>query len=110
VEEIVETVKEIGGDCTLGEVQEVIRQRKSDAIRKLHAEKPELSRTELKEQTGASLPLVNYALKKRKVTKNTLTKRKPPQPTIKLAEVTRTAANIRAKMGEEYAAIRCAGT
>jgi len=42
-----------------------------------------------------------YALKKKQVTEKHSTQRKPPQPTIKLAEVTRTAANIHAKMGDE---------
>jgi hypothetical protein len=40
-------------------------------------------------------------LTKGKVTKQKLTGRKPPQPTIKLAEVTRTAGNIIRKMGGE---------
>jgi len=41
-------------------------------------------------------------LTKEEVTNQKLTQRKPPQPTIKLADPTRTAANIHAKMGAEY--------
>jgi hypothetical protein len=53
-------------------------------------------------EVGISEPAVHKELTKTEVTNKKV--KKPPQPTIKLADPTRTADNIRAKMGEEYAA------
>jgi hypothetical protein len=99
VEEIVEGVKLLGGNPT---EEQAKKASKAEKIRKLAEEKPEMTRAEIAREVGTDRSAVTYALKKKQVTEKHSTQRKPPQPTIKLADPTRTAANIRAKMGAEY--------
>jgi hypothetical protein len=105
VEEIVETVKEIGGDCTLGEVQEVIQQRKADAIMKLLADNPKAKSQDIADKTGTTKRYVNKVRKEGGNIKrvNTATVPTPKPPIVRLTiDPIRTAANIHAKMGAEY--------
>jgi hypothetical protein len=51
-------------------------------------------------EVGISHPAVIKAVTRNKVTSKKVTKAKPPQPTIKLADPHRTAANIHAKNQE----------
>ena len=99
VEEIVDGVKLLGGNPT---EEQAKKASKAEKIRKLAEEKPEMTRAEIAREVNATRAQVTQVLTKKQVTEKQLTQREPPQPTIKLADPTRTAANIRAKMGAEY--------
>jgi hypothetical protein len=93
-------VKILGGNPT---VEEAKKASQAEKIRKLAEQKPEMSRAEIARQVGSDRSAVTHALKEKEVTKKPSTP-KPPTPTIKLAkDPALTAANIKAKMGEEYA-------
>lgn len=86
-------------------MEEAKKASKAAQIRKLAEDKPEMSRADIAREVGADRSAVTHALKEKEVTKKPSTP-KPPQPTIKLAKnPALTAANIKAKMGEEYAEI-----
>ena len=98
VEEIVHGVELLGGDPTEADAKKA---SKADRIRKLAEERPEMSRAEMAREVGADRSAVTHALKNPIKLKSSTRK----TPVIGLSQnPTRTAANIRAKMGEEYAA------
>jgi hypothetical protein len=59
-----------------------------------------MTRAAIAREANATRAQVTQVLTKKEVTRQKVNK--APQPTIKLADPTRTAANIRAKMGAEY--------
>ena len=98
VEEIVEGVRILGGDPTEAEAKKASRSARAAEMVKAGTH----GVREAAREVGISHPAVIKAVTRNKVTSKKVTKAKPPQPTIKLADPTRTAANIRAKMGAEY--------
>lgn len=100
VEEIVEGVKLLGGNPTEEQAKKASRSARAAEMVKAGTH----GVREAAREVGISHPAVVKAVTKNKVTKEKVTTKKPPQPTIKLADPTRTAANIHAKMGEDYAA------
>lgn len=97
VEEIVEGVKLLGGNPT---EEQAKKASKAEKIRKLAEERPEMTRAEIAREANATRAQVTQVL-----TNPCNTKKLTPKVTIRLTlDPTRTAANIRAKMGEEYAA------
>jgi hypothetical protein len=103
VEEIVEGVRILGGNPTVEEAKKASQKRKE--IEAALRATPEASSLEIAEQTGTTKRYVNKVKggNKTKVTKKQFPP--SPQPTIKLAkDPALTAKNIKAKMGEEYAA------
>lgn len=99
VEEIVEGVKLLGGNPTEAEAKKASRSARAAEMVKAGTH----TQAEAAREVGISRATVNEACKeKERSPRKNLTQRKPPQPTIKLADPTRTAANILAKMGEDY--------
>jgi hypothetical protein len=97
VEEIVEGVKLLGGNPT---EEQAKKASKAEKIRKLAEEKPEMSRADIAREVNATRAQVTQVLTKKVIARNELT---PKPPMIRLTlDPTRTAANIRAKMGAEY--------
>ena len=97
VEEIVEGVKILGGNPT---VEEAKKASKAAQIRKLAEDKPEMSRADIAREVGAARSNVTEVLRK-PVKQKTVTHK---TPVIGLSQnPALTAANIKAKMGEEYA-------
>lgn len=96
VEEIVEGVKLLGGNPTEEQAKKASRSARAAEMVKAGTH----TQAEAAREVGISEPAVHKELTKKEVTREKV--KKPPQPTIKLADPTRTAANIRAKMGAEY--------
>jgi Fic family protein len=98
VEEIVEGVKILGGNPTEEQAKTA---SKASRIRKLAEEKPEMKRADIAKATGATRAQVTRVL-----TKPRNVKKLTPNITVRMAEdPARTARNIHAKMGAEYAAM-----
>jgi hypothetical protein len=99
VEEIVHGVELLGGDPSEAEAKKASRSAQAAQLVKAGTH----TQAQAAREVGIDRAAVHRALTKTKVTKERVNA--PPQPTIKLTkDPTRTAANIRAKMGEEYAA------
>jgi len=100
VEEIVEGVKLLGGNPTEEEAKKASRSARAAELVKAGTH----TQAEAGAEVGVSQPAVSRALNitKREVTSQKVISRKPPQPTIKLADPALTARNILAKMGPEY--------
>lgn len=98
VEEIVHGVELLGGDPSEAEAKKASRSAQAAQLVKAGTH----TQAQAAREVGISEPAVHKELTKKEVTNKKV--KKPPQPTVKLADPTRTAANIRAKMGEEYAA------
>jgi predicted transcriptional regulator len=98
VEEIVEGVKLLGGNPTEEEAKKASRSARAAEMVKAGTH----TQAEAARELGISEPAVHKELTKEKVTLKKVKTIKPPQPTIKLADPHRTAANIHAKMGADY--------
>jgi hypothetical protein len=98
VEEIVEGVKLLGGNPTEEEAKKASRSARAAEMVKAGTH----GVREAAREVGISHPAVIKAVTRNNVTSKKVTKAKPPQPTIKLADPHRTAANIHAKMGADY--------
>lgn len=101
VEEIVEGVRILGGDPTEAEAKKASRSARAAGMVKAGTH----TQAEAARECGVSKQAVNKALSQPDsvIAPKRLTLPKPPM--IRLAlDPTRTAANIRAKMGDEYAA------
>ena len=97
VEEIVEGVRILGGDPTEAEAKKASRSARAAEMVKAGTH----TQAEAAREVGISEPAVHKELTKKVKSKRVKTK----TPVIGLSQnPTRTAANIRAKMGEEYAA------
>ncbi len=100
VEEIVEGVKLLGGNPTEEEAKKASRSARAAEMVKAGTH----TQAEAARELGVSKQAVNKAISQPndRLPAQRLTQRKPPQPTIKLADPHRTAANIHAKMGADY--------
>lgn len=96
VEEIVEGVKLLGGNPT---EEQAKKASKAEKARQIKLSNPEVKNAEIAREVGMSRAEVGRALLKCVSTQQKAT----PPPLIRLTlDPTRTAANIRAKMGAEY--------
>lgn len=99
VEEIVHGVELLGGDPTEAEAK---RASKAARIRHLAEQQPQMPKAEIARQTGSTRAHVTQVLTKEIKPRNV---NRIKTPVIGLSQdPTRTASNIRAKMGDEYAA------
>lgn len=100
VEEIVEGVRILGGNPTEQQAKQAAKAAsKAERIRKLAEDWPDMTRAEISRETGSTRAHVTQVL-----TKPCNTKQLTPKVTIRLTlDPSRTAANIRKKMGDEYA-------
>lgn len=96
VEEIVEGVKLLGGNPTEEEAKKASRSARAAEMVKAGTH----TQAEAARELGVSKQAVNKAISQPndRLPAQRLTQRKPPQPTIKLADPHRTAANIYAKI------------
>lgn len=100
VEEIVEGVKLLGGNPTEEQAKKASRSKRAAEMVKAGTH----TQAEAAREVGISKPAVHKELTKISVNKEKVNHSNPP-PIIRLTlDPTRTAANIRAKMGDEYAA------
>lgn len=99
VEEIVHGVKLLGGNPTEAQAKEASR---SERVRTLLKERPDMTQSEIAREVGVSQPLVCKI-----ITNSLLTEKRlysPVLPTIRLTkDPALFAAKIREKMGEDYA-------
>ena len=101
VEEIVHGVELLGGDPSEADAKKASKSAQAAQLVKAGTH----TQAQAARETGISREAVRQACQvKDRLPAKALTQRKPPQPTVKLANPTRTAANIRSKMGDEYAA------
>jgi len=94
---------ELGDLSTVGK-KNLERVSRSEQARRMKADNPDMSNAEIARELGMTRQLVSYARK----SKNPVLAQKPLTPKPPMIRLTLdpslTAANIRAKMGEEYAA------
>ncbi len=100
VEEIVEGVRILGGDPTEADAKKASRSARAREMVRAGTH----TQAEAAREVGITREAVRQACQvSDRLPAKPLTQRKPPQPTIKLADPTRTAANIIRKMGGDYA-------
>ena len=99
VKEIVHGVELLGGNPTEAQAKEASR---SDRVRAMLKERPELTQSEIAREVGVSRVLVSKLLTNSLLAQKRLTAPVPPMIRLTL-DPTRVAAKIFQKMGEQYA-------